>query len=143
MNKTKQVSELDSQSEPQQYDRYETRQERREMRRAGRNPWIIGVILIILGVVFLLQNVASLTLINNWWAVFILIPAVGAFGNAWRTYQGAGGHLTAQTRSSLIGGLILTLVAAVFLFNLNWAILGPVLIILVGIGLFINAALPS
>jgi hypothetical protein len=42
-------------------------------------------------------------------------------------------------RGSLFGGLLLTCVAAAFLLNLNWAIVGPVLIILLGVGLLINA----
>jgi len=90
----------------------------------------------------LLQNLGA-SLLNNWWALFILIPALGAFANAWRAYQEAGGHLTASARSSLFGGLILTLVAAIFLFNLSWGLLGPILLILIGIGIFVNVALPG
>ena len=95
-----------------------------------------------LGIVFLLQNLGSFYL-NNWWALFILIPAVGSFAAAWRTYQVAGGHLTAASRGSLIGGLVLTMVAVVFLFNLNWTWFGPILIILAGIGVLLNATLHS
>jgi hypothetical protein len=122
----------------------EERRLRREERRAARGSggaWVGGAILILVGIVLMLNNLGTLAL-ENWWALFILIPAVGAFGNAWRAYQAAGGHLNAQARGSLIGGLVLTMVAAVFLFNLNWGIAGPVLLILGGVGLLLNAFLP-
>lgn len=129
------------------YDRIEARRRRREERWAARGSryggaWIGGAILIVIGVLFLLQNWVVISL-ENWWALFILIPAVGAFGAAWRSYEDAGGRLTASGRGSLIGGLILTMITAIFLFNLDWGILGPILIILVGFGLLLNAFLPS
>ncbi len=129
-------------NEPEPLDRLEERRRRREERRAGRMPWLGGVILIALGIIFLLQNLGA-PVLNNWWALFILIPAVGAFGNAWRDYRYAGGRLTGSARWSLIVGLILTMVTAIFLFNLNWGLLGPLLIILAGIGLLMNALLPG
>jgi hypothetical protein len=126
---------------PEPLDQFEARRRRREERRAGRAPWLGGVILIGLGIIFLLQNFGA-PVLNNWWALFILIPAVGAFGNAWRDYQNAGGRLTPSARWSMIVGLILTMVTAVFLFNLDWGLIGPVLIILAGIGLLLNTLLP-
>jgi hypothetical protein len=131
-------------SAPNFYDRHAERQERREERRAarGQNAWVGGAILIVLGIVFLLQNMGAYVF-NNWWAIFILIPAIGAFGAAWRAYQSAGGRLNAAARSSLLGGLVLTLLACIFLFGLNMSILGPALIILVGVGILINAFLPG
>ncbi len=139
-------------NQPEFPSRHEERMHRREERWAarderraasgGRGAWIGGAILIIIGLVFLLQNMGAFVL-NNWWALFILLPAVAAFGSAWRSYQSAGGRLTAGARGSLIGGLILVLVAAVFLFGLNWGVVGPILIVLAGIGLLLNAFLPS
>ena len=124
--------------------RWEEREARREARREahGERRWIWGAILILLGVIFLLQN-AGIFLVNNWWALFILIPAFGAFAAAWETYRGAGNRLTAGARGSAIGGFILLLVAAAFLFNFNWTFFWPLLIILAGIALLSNALLPS
>lgn len=128
-------------------DRHEARRLRREARRAGRythtaGTWVGGAILIGLGVMLLLQNYGAFYL-RNWWALFILLPAVGAFANAARAFRDSGGHLTSPARASLIGGLVLVLVAAVFLFNLSWGLLGPAIIILAGIGILINAVLPG
>ena len=135
-----------TQPQPETLDRHAARHQRREERRAARGAgnggaWVGGVVLIVLGIVFLLQNTGAFSL-ENWWALFILIPALGAFGRARSNYQDAGGRLTAAVRSALMGGVVLTVVAAAFLFNLNWGLLGPVLILLAGIGLLINGLLP-
>lgn len=122
--------------------RREARQARREVRRQYGSTMVGGAILIALGLIFLLQNFAGLEL-NNWWALFILIPAAGAFGNTIRAYQDAGGRLTVSARGSLIAGLVLVMVTAIFLFGLNWSLFGPAVLILAGVGILINAALPG
>jgi hypothetical protein len=116
--------------------RQQRREERREARAAGSGAWVGGAILILLGVVFLLQNLSGYRL-ENWWALFILIPAFGAYANAWRMYQ-AEGALTAGVRGSLFSALMMTLVAAIFLFGLSWSLFGPVLLLLIGFGLLIG-----
>jgi cation transport ATPase len=144
MNTNQQNNQPESnQSGPDYSNRRAARWQRIEERRARRYSvsWVIGVILILAGFFIMLQNLTSYAL-ENWWALFILIPAIGAFGNVWRTYQ-SNNHLSASARVSLIGGIILVMVTAVFLFNLNWTILGPILLILAGMGLLINVILPD
>ena len=132
--------------QPEPESRYEERRRRREARRAARGgysaSWILGGILIVLGVLFLLQN-QGVMILQNWWALFILIPAFGSLAAAWRIYHNAGGRLTAGALGSLVLGFALLAVTAMFLFNLNWTILGPVLLILAGIGLLITVFLPK
>ena len=94
--------------------------------------WIGGAVLIVIGVVFLLQNISGLNL-GNWWALFILIPAVGSLATAWRLYQ-THGRLTSAVRGPLIGGFILLLVSAIFLFNLDWGKVWPFFLIIAGLG---------
>ena len=134
-----------AQNEPhvEYFGRRAARRQRLAERRAGRlgSSWVVGAVLILVGILIMFPNLNTFSL-QNWWALFILIPAVGAFGNAWRTYQSSK-RWSAAARASLIGGLILTMVAAVFLLNLNWTILGPVLLILGGLGLLANTALPG
>jgi hypothetical protein len=104
--------------------------------------WVGGAILIGLGLLLLLQNLGNFQ-VDNWWAFFILIPAVGAFSNAYNAYQEAGGQLNGKARSSLFGGAILTFITGMFLFNLDWFILGPVLLIVGGGAILINNMLPE
>jgi hypothetical protein len=75
----------------------------------------------------------------NWWALFILIPAIGSLDSAVRIYHHAGNQFTSAARGSLLVGLVLTFVTIMFLFNINRTYFGPILIILVGIGIIINA----
>jgi hypothetical protein len=130
---------------PSYQDSHAQRRAARAARRAGRGTqgagWIGGVILLVLGGVLLLQNF-GITTAFNWWALFILLPAVGAFGAAWTAYRQTG-RLGAAARGSLIGGIILSMVAVAFLFNLNWALVGPALLILAGFGILLNVMLPN
>jgi hypothetical protein len=105
-------------------------------RREG-NAWIAGLVLIGIGVIFLLNQFTPLDL-DNWWALFILIPALAAFGNAWRTRQ-TRGSFGREGRGSLIGGFVLTFVAAVFLFELDWGVMWPVFLILAGVGVLLGS----
>jgi cation transport ATPase len=125
-------------SEPS--DRREARRERRADSGSG---WIVGVILIILGGLFLMQNMGTFrNPLNNWWALFILIPAVSAFERAFRLYREADNRMTSQMSGSLLLGVVLTLVTLGFLFNIGWTYFGPILIILVGLSILFNAMLP-
>ena len=123
------------------FDRQEARRQRREARRAAlgtpsrSSTWVTGLIMILLGVAFILRTTRIFNFpFDNWWALFILIPAIGAFDTAIRLYQHADNQLTSQAMGSLLVGLVLTFVTASFLFNLNWSLFGPILLILAGIG---------
>jgi hypothetical protein len=117
-------------------DRYEARRQRRG------STWVAGLIMIMLGVAFLMRTTGNFDFpVNNWWALFILIPAVGAFDTVIRMYRNANNQLTAPAGGSLIVGLVLTFVTASFLFNLNWSLFGPVILILAGIGILATAML--
>lgn len=126
---------------PEPLDRREARRQRRAERLADPShagSWITGIILIVLGGAFLMQNMGSYRFpLQNWWALFILIPAVGAFDTAFRSYRNSG-TFTNAARGSLLVGIVLTLVTAGFLFNIGWTYFGPVLIILVGLGILMN-----
>lgn len=136
-------------NDPEPLDRHEARKQRREERREARladpsrtGTWVVGLILILLGGMFLMQNMGTYNFpLQNWWALFILIPAIGAIDSALRMYRHAGDQWNAAARGSLGVGIILTLVTIMFLFNLSWTYFGPALIILAGIGILVNAML--
>lgn len=104
------------------------------MRWSDGGPLIGGGILILLGVVFLAQNLGA-PLPQNWWAVFILIPAGASFSSAWSLYQRSGGQMTPGVRGGIIGGCILTLLAVSFFIGLDWGRFWPVILILVGVSI--------
>lgn len=97
----------------------------------GNKNWMSGVILIGIGVIFLAANVTGFRL-DNWWALFILIPAVANFGNAVNDYQ-VNGRFTRSGRGSITGGLILTLVSFTFLFGWSWSVIWPIFLIIGGV----------
>ena len=102
--------------------------------------WLIGIIVIIIGVVFLGQNLGwwSGWSLNNWWALFILIPAFGSLAGAWRQYVANGRRFGGDVARPLLIGLLLVFVTLVFLFELDWAYIWPVVLILVGLGLLLG-----
>jgi hypothetical protein len=131
---------IENQDQPENQEHLSKLEERRKSQ--SREPWLVGVILILVGVLFLVQKTTGLYF-NNWWALFILIPTVESFTRAWQAIQSADGRVTASARSSLIGGLVLTTVTAILFFDLDWVIFGPVLLIVAGLGMLLNAVLPK
>jgi hypothetical protein len=134
------ASEVKDWREMRREERVNRRAERREMRGSSAYGWMGGLILIVIGGVVLLQNLTGIRLFN-WWALFILIPAVGAFATAWNIYQ-KNGRLTSSGRGSLIAGFVLAIISAAFLFNLDLRNVWPVLLILAGLAVVTNALLP-
>jgi 4-hydroxybenzoate polyprenyltransferase len=119
----------------------EFRQEFRISTRRHNSGWIWGLLLIFAGGLLLLQNVTNFQL-NNWWALFILIPSFGSFTDAWSHYKDQG-RVSGRVRNSLVSGFIFACIAAFFLFNLSLGQYWPVLIILAGLAVLVNAILPD
>lgn len=123
---------MENQNIPNQIpsDRF-SRIERRRQRRGGSITG--GIFLIGLAVLLLMQNMSILSF-GKWWALLIMIPAIGAFINAWKEYQAADKQLTQRASSAVIGGLILTALTGAILFNMDWGWFGPALLLLAGVG---------
>ncbi|MDP2966689.1 MAG: hypothetical protein Q8N39_11755 [Pelolinea sp.] len=131
---------VDNQEKPDNNAQSTNMEERRRSR--GREPWVVGAVLILVGFAFLIQNLTGFYF-NNWWALFILIPAFGSFSKAWQAMQNADGQLTSSARGAFIGGLVLTAVAAILFFSLEWVIFGPILLIIAGVAMLLSAILPK
>jgi hypothetical protein len=127
-------------------ERIERRQARREARgsQPGAGTVVAGLLLVLLGVVYLLQNVINLSVpIKNWGALFILIPVFILFDRAFRFYRNAGNRLTSTVWGAGFFGMILLVFTGVILFELNSEIWGPTIIILVGIGILAGAMIKT
>ena len=120
-------------------EREARREEHRAQRAANGTPWLGGVILIVLGVIFLLQNFTQLQL-HNWWALFLLIPALGSLADAWNGYRQTG-RLSRRVRGALISGGVFLIFTFTFLYDWNWEVVLPVLLIIWGVTLLLNSLL--
>lgn len=103
--------------------------------KASEFPWF-GIILILLGFIFLAQQFGDFSF-HNWWALFILIPAFSAFGSAYGIWRKTG-RFNFAVWSTFYGGLFPLLVALIFLFDLEWSVYWPLFIILPGFGMLIS-----
>ena len=94
--------------------------------------WIGGGLLILLGVIFLLENF-GFPVPENWWAVFVLIPGLIAFNTAWSIYRRNNRQVTASARGALVSGLVLTALALALFFNFDFGRYWPVILIALGV----------
>lgn len=96
-----------------------------------------GVILIIGGIVLFSQQFGLLGPRYNWWALFILIPALASLGGAFTALQQTG-KFNAAVRSGLGGGIVLLTLTFMFLFGLDWAIWWPLMVLAGGLSVFLE-----
>ncbi len=114
-------------------------EETAELQGNDNSGMVWGLILVGMGIIFLLSNLNVIPLVTwNWWAFFILIPAISGLNNAWQAYQ-RDGSLSHDARGSLTWSSILLLVAATFLFDWSWGAIWPVFIIIIGISSLLGA----
>jgi hypothetical protein len=109
-------------------------------------PWVffIGLSATLLGLTFLGMNLDRLETIRylkteNWWGIFILIPALGGLITAFRLL--VGGHSVILTVINLAGAVVIGLTGIVALLNLDWNLLNlvtPIILILAGLGLIVG-----
>jgi cell wall-active antibiotic response 4TMS protein YvqF len=97
-------------------------------------PWIPGIVLIGLGLIFLAQNYLGRQ-IHNWWALFILIPV---FFTLERGYASLKAGRSAEAIGQLMGGLVLVALIVIFLFDLQFGQLWPIFLIIGGLSLLIS-----
>lgn len=95
------------------------------------NGTTTGLILIAVGIIFLVMQFGGFH-INNWWALFILIPVFAAWNRAISTSTEAG-EITEDAIQMITGSLFPLFVAVIFLFNWDWGKVWPGFIIIAGI----------
>jgi drug/metabolite transporter (DMT)-like permease len=104
----------------------------------GNKPaWIGGVVLVAAGVFLLLGKFTRFST-DNWWAVFLLIPAAGSLWTAYTIWRRNEWRFNAASRGPLIGGLVLVFLAVIFLFELDFGRVWPGFLIIVGGGLLLT-----
>lgn len=96
-----------------------------------------GLFLILLGAIFLANNLTDFRL-ENWWALFILFPAANNFADAVRTLR-ADGRLSRKARGQFFWSFFFVLLSAAFLLGFSIGQYWPVFLILAGIGVLLGA----
>ena len=104
--------------------------------RSGGPRWMTGLILILLGFIFLAGNLTGFQL-DNWWALFILIPAVQSLSRAF--YRIRDGGLGGKATRDLFWGGFFVLLSAAFLVGINFSVAWPAFLILAGLGMLFRA----
>lgn len=101
--------------------------------RDPRNTITGAVILIFIGIIFVLRQLG----IQNWWALFILIPAISSLSTLVQDTQNGTATRKVITQG-VLNALFPTAIAGMFLFNLDWAIFWPIFIILAGLSMLLT-----
>ena len=99
-----------------------------------------GLVVIAIGIAFLLWNFGvrlPFMHYRNWWALFILIGAVGPLSYALHRYREKR-KFDAVMLHSLISASAIVMVALIFLLNLDWTRWWPVFIIIGGLYMLAN-----
>lgn len=108
---------------------------------AGLGFWF-GLAIVLLGMGFLAQTlpipVIEAFLFHRWWAVAILIPGVGAFVNALLIFIKNGAKAGWTFGSFLVIGVVFVATGLFALFNLNWNLLSPIILIGAGLVIFLS-----
>lgn len=96
-----------------------------------------GLILIFGGIILFSQQLGLLGPRYNWWALFILVPALASFGGAFTAMQKTG-KFNAAVRGGLGGGIVLLTLSLMFLFGLDWAVWWPLMVLAGGVSVFLE-----
>lgn len=96
-----------------------------------------GLILIIGGVILFSQQLGWLGPRYNWWALFILVPALASFGGAFSALQETG-KFNAAVRGGLGGGIVLLTLSLMFLLGLDWGVWWPLMVLAGGLSVFLE-----
>lgn len=100
------------------------------------STWIIAIVMMLVGAGLLLSNFTNVSF-DNWWALFLFIPAGFMLQIVWKDYK-SNGRLTGKSTGSLIAGLSILVMIVVFLFDLSWSGLWPVAFIFGGIAVLLS-----
>jgi hypothetical protein len=99
-------------------------------------PWVPGVVLILVGSVLLFANLTGYEL-RNWWALFILIPAISNFNQAYAAYRSSG-KFDKGGVTFAFWGLFFVLLSGTFLLGFSIGAIWPVFLILGGLMLILG-----
>lgn len=98
------------------------------------NGWALGVAIIAIGAILLARNLGIdffFLEFDNWWAIFILLAAIGPLQHAYSTFMREG--FTNPVANSLVTTGAIVFVALLFLMDLSFMVWWPVFVIIGGL----------
>lgn len=114
------------------YDVKEMKREQRAENLAG------GVLLIVLGIVFLMGMAGVEFLGVSPWMIFPLLPVLGIGYAAWRRFEANGRRVDRQVVAMLTWGIFPFLFVGAAIFGFNPALIWPLALVFAGIGIIIS-----
>jgi len=105
--------------------------------RSNSGSLLPGLLLVALGTIFLLSNLTSFRL-DNWWALFILIPAVQNFSSGLKQYRHSA-NFDRHVRARFFLAFFFTLLSLAFFLSLDFGLIWPAFLILAGLGILAGA----
>ncbi len=106
-----------------------------EKKQSGIARWG-GLALVLFGSAFFVSAVFGFRL-ENWWALFILMPALVMFGGGWALPRQDNGRFSLGSRFFFASGLVVSVVAGMFLLNMDWSVWWPLMIAAPGFSLLV------
>ena len=103
-----------------------------------KNPRIAGIIVIVIGAIFMLMNFNMIELGRGWWALFLLIPIIPLASVAWEKWKRNGEKFSPDMTGPLIGLMSISTVMVISLFNISWGSAWPVFIIIGGVSVLLG-----
>lgn len=103
-------------------------------KQSSNNNWALGVAIVAIGGVLLARNLGvDFFFLNfhNWWAIFILLAAIGPLQHAFTTFRREG--FTSAVANSLVSAGAIVFVALIFLLDLSFTVWWPVFVIIGGL----------
>ncbi len=116
----------------------ETQEKNKGDRKQSSSIWM-GLIFIFGGIAVLLNQLGLLPFELNWWALFIMMPAAGFLSGAYNRYRSNENLFSMDVAFPALMGLFMIALSISLLvgdaWNVNWSLLWPFIIILIGLGM--------
>ena len=110
--------------------------ESKEIVQEDNGRLVFAAVLILVGLALGVGMLTGYT-VNNWWALFMLIPVGTMSLDMWQDYQ-KNGRLTKKASDLIIPIIILLVIVSIFLFNLSWSIMWPASFIAIGLSILLT-----
>ncbi|MBT3251895.1 MAG: hypothetical protein HN729_12775 [Candidatus Marinimicrobia bacterium] len=101
------------------------------------NRYWTGALLVLLGIYLLLEKSGYIPELENWWALFIVLPGLATIGSAYKSLMDEG-IITRRIIDRIASGVTIMFVGCVMLFGWQWSRIWPVFLIIIGTEYFIK-----